>query len=152
MSAMDGGLAFFRVSMLITLSRYETVIICFKWLFIKACSFFYLELSLYIVRSIHVLAGHTTMYRHLCSQAISAFAIKACVLATKLHMLNFLRGLCHDVLWLWPVGTNNAGQKKIFCSPKKKSKSQNNKYNNDFRRVVISNSIPDALCDLHTSK
>ena len=28
----------------------------------------------------------------------------------------------------------------------------NKKYNDDFQKVVISNAIPDALRDLHTSK
>ena len=37
----------------------------------------------------HNSARWLTMYGHQCSQAIPAFAIKACVLATKSHMLNF---------------------------------------------------------------
>ena len=66
---------------------------------------------------------------HQWSQAISAFAVKACVLATKSNMLNFCEGmwgLCWDMLWLWPVGADNAGRKKIFCL-----KAQNQKYNYD---------------------
>ena len=96
-----------------------------------------------------------TMYEHQCSQAIPTFATKACELATKSHMLNFcegLRGLCRDMLWLWPMETNNAGHKKDFLSSEKKSKAKNKKYNDYFRKVVIFNQIPDALHDLHASK
>ena len=35
---------------------------------------------------------------------------------------------------------------------KTKSKTKGPFYNNNFRNVVIHNSIPDALLDLHTSK
>ena len=48
--------------------------------------------------------------------------------ATKSDMLNFckgLRGLCRDMLWLWPIKTDNAGHKKIFCRSIKKSKAKN---------------------------
>ena len=48
--------------------------------------------------------------------------------------------------------TDNAGHKKIFCSPKERAMLKTKKYNNDFRKVVISNAIPDAQRDLHTSK
>ena len=40
---------------------------------------------------------------------------------------------------------------KIFCPPKKWAK-QKTKKNNDFRKVIISDQIPDALRDLHASK
>ena len=48
--------------------------------------------------------------------------------------------------------TENAVYRKDFLSFKKKSKTKNQFYNNHFRKVVIFNSIPDALHDLHTSK
>ena len=41
---------------------------------------------------------------------------------------------------------------KDFLSSEKKSNAKNIKYNNDFRKVVIPNQIPDALCNLRTSK
>ena len=42
---------------------------------------------------------------------------------------------------------------KIFSAVrKKKSKTMEQFYNNDFQNVVVSNSIPDALSDLHSSK
>ena len=94
------------------------------------------------VSKMHNNARCLTMYDHQWSQTIPAFATKACELATKSHMLNFcegLRGLCRDMLWLWSIKTNNTGQKKIFCPPKKKSKAENKKYNDDFRKVVIFN-------------
>ena len=75
-----------------------------------------------------------------CSEAIPAFA-------TKSHMLSF----CRDMLSLWPIETDKPGHKTDFLSSEKKSKV-NKKYNDDFQIVVISNSIPDALHDLHTSK
>ena len=71
-----------------------------------------------------------TMYKHQWSQSIPAFAIKACELATKSHMLNFcerLRGLCGDMLWLWSIETNNARNRKDFLSSEKKSKAKNKK-------------------------
>ena len=66
------------------------------------------------------------MYGHQWSQAITAFATKACDLAKKSHMLNFCEGLCCDMLWLWSIETNNARKKKIF-SPPKKSKAKKQK-------------------------
>ena len=42
----------------------------------------------------------------------------------KITHVELLRGLCRDMLWLWPVDTYNAGQKEIFCPQKKKSKAQ----------------------------
>ena len=63
------------------------------------------------------------MYGHQWSQAIIAFATKACELATKSHMLNFCEGLCPDMLWLWSIETNNARKKK-FLSSRKKEQSQ----------------------------
>ena len=85
------------------------------------------------------------MYGHQCSQVIPAFA-------AKLHKLNFcegMRGLRRDMLWLWPVGTDNAEHKKDFLFSEKKARLKKNNY---FRKVVIFNSIPDALRDSHTSK
>ena len=86
-----------------------------------------------------------SMYGHQWSQAITAFTIKTCLLATKLHMLNFcerMQGLCRDILWLWPMGTDNAEHKKIFCFSKRKSKAKIWKCNNGFRKVDILKLIP----------
>ena len=88
------------------------------------------------------------MYGHHCSQAISAFAIKACVLATKSHALKFCEATIYCDMWE-PIMQDTKG----FFPPKKKSKAQSKKIqHNDFRKVLISNSIPDALRDLHTFK
>ena len=93
---------------------------------------------------------------HQCSQSIPALATKSCELVTQSHMFNFcegLRGLCRDMPWLWSIETNNAKHKFFFVFRKKKSRTKKNKkYNNDFRKVVIFNWIPDALHDLHVSK
>ena len=92
-----------------------------------------------------------SMYEHHCSQAISAFATKACVVATKSHMLNFCEvcaAMCCDCdLWK-PI----MQETKRFSVLRKKSKAQNKNSNRDFRKVVVSGSIPDGLRDLHTSK
>ena len=74
----------------------------------------------------HNSAQCLTMYGHQWSQAITAFATKPCELATKLHMLNFckgLRGICRDMLWLWPIETNNARHNKYFLSFGKKEQN-----------------------------
>ena len=63
------------------------------------------------------------MYGHQRSQAITAFATKACELATKSHVLNFCEGLCRDMLWLWYIETKNA-RKEDFLSSEKKSKAK----------------------------
>ena len=71
-----------------------------------------------------------TMYVHQWTQTITAFATKACKVATKLHMFNFcecLQGLCRDMLRLWSIEINNARKKKIFCLPKKNEQSRKQK-------------------------
>ena len=46
----------------------------------------------------------------------------------KVTHVELLQNLCRDMLWLWPVGTDNEGNKKILFSEKKsKSKAQNKK-------------------------
>ena len=58
------------------------------------------------------------------------------------RVLNFckgLRGLCRDMLWLWPIETENAGHKKDFRTSEKESKAKNKIDYNDFPKVVISN-------------
>ena len=45
----------------------------------------------------------------------------------KVAHVELLRGLCRCMLWLWPVGTVNAGHKKIFCPPKKIERSSKQK-------------------------
>ena len=59
--------------------------------------------------------------------------MKACVLATKLHMLSFCEA----------CGAITQDTKRFSVLSKKKSKAQNN----DFQKVVISNLISDALRD-----
>ena len=86
---------------------------------------------------------------------IPTFAIKACMLTWKSHMLNFsegVRDLSHDMLWLQPIETNNTESRKIFCFLEKKSKNKEQPYNNDVQKVVVYNSVLDAFCNLHTSK
>ena len=99
-----------------------------------------------------MLAGRTTALDALrCSQAIPTFAIKTCVLAKKSHMFNICEAcaaMCCDCD-LWEPITQD---KRDFLSFKKKSQGQNKKYNNNFRKVVISRAIPDALRYLDTSK
>ena len=76
------------------------------------------------------------IYGHQCSQTIPAFATKAWVLASKLHMFNFsekLWDLRRNALWLRPMGTENAEYKNVFCLRKEKAKPRNN----DFWKVVI---------------
>ena len=70
----------------------------------------------------------------------------------KVTHVELLRGLCRDMLCLWSIETNNAKNQKIFCPPKKRAKLNARKYNDDFRKVVISDYIPNALRDLHASK
>ena len=41
---------------------------------------------------------------------------------------------------------------QIFCLARKKSKGEEQFYIDDFRKVIIYNSIPDALRDLHAYK
>ena len=66
-----------------------------------------------------------SIYRHQCSQAVPAFATKACVLATKSHMLNFCEACvaicCECDLWQ-PIM-----QVTKRFSVRKKSKTQNKK-------------------------
>ena len=50
---------------------------------------------------------------------------------------------------LWEPITQDT--EKIFCPPKEMSKAQTKKKHN-FWKVVISNSIPDELRNLHTSR
>ena len=64
------------------------------------------------------------MYGHQCSQAISDFAIKACVLATKLHMLRFYKA-CAVICCgcnLWEPITQDTKRSSVLR--KKKSKAQ----------------------------
>ena len=86
---------------------------CYQWLDNK-------------VPQLHAMQSEPLDYYIITSQAIPAFVIKACVLATKSHLLNFcegLRGLCCDMLWLWPIATNNARNKKRFSVLQKKEQS-----------------------------
>ena len=49
--------------------------------------------------------------------------------------------LCCEFDLRKPITQN---MKKIFCSPKEESKAKDKKYSNDFRKVVISNQIPNS--------
>ena len=75
---------------------------------------------------------------------------KACVLASKYHMLNFCETCAAIWCDLWKPKTQDT--KWFSVLQKKRVKLKTKKYNNDFRKVVIFNSILDALRKLHTSK
>ena len=80
------------------------------------------------------------MYGHQWSQSIPVFATKACELATKLHMLNFcegLRGLCRDMLWLWPIETNNPKNNKNVLFSQKKAKPKTKKITTTFGKSLF---------------
>ena len=68
----------------------------------------------------------------------------------KIAHVEFLRDLCRNMLWL--VKTDHAGHKEIFCPPKKRAKLETKQHGNNFWKVVISNSLLNALRNLHTSK
>ena len=56
------------------------------------------------------------------------------------NMLNFyksLRGLCRDMLWLWPIETDNAGYKKYFLSSKKKTKLKRKNIPTTFGKLLF---------------
>ena len=92
-----------------------------------------------------------SMYENQCSQAIAAFTIKAWVLATESHMLNYCEvcaAICFDCD-LWEPIVQDTKRFSVF---QKRSKVKNKKKSNHFRKVAISSSIPDALCNLHTSE
>ena len=76
-------------------------------------------------------------------------------LRARIKVYNFsegAQGLYHHMLWLRPMETENAEYRKVFCLSEKKSKGEEQFYNDDFRKVIIYNSIPDALRDLHVYK
>ena len=98
------------------------------------------------VNRTHNSARCLAMYGHHCSQTISAFAIKACMLATKSHMLNFFEA-CDCNHWQ-PIMQDT----KRFSVLRKKKEQRSKQKINNFRKVVVSNSIPHVLRDLHTSK
>ena len=90
--------------------------------------------------------------RHQYSQTITAFATKACVLATKSGMFNFCEAcaaICCESN-LWKLRTQYT--ESIFCPSEKKTKTKELFYDNDFRKVFVYNSTPDALHDLDTSE
>ena len=84
-----------------------------------------------------------------------SFCKKACLFATKLHILNF----CEDVRGYvagYAVTEINGNRKrsipKNFWSSGKAELDYEIVCNNNVQKVVVSDSIPDALRDLHTSK
>ena len=102
------------------------------------------------VNRTHNNARCLSIHGHQCPKLIPAFAVKACLLETKSHMLNFCEAsaaICCDCD-MWEPITQDTNRFSVFR--KKSSKAQNKKH--DFRKVVIFNSIPDALRDLHTSR
>ena len=101
------------------------------------------------VSSMHNCTRCLSMYGLHCSQAILAFAIKTCALATKSHMLNFCEACAAICCDLWKPITQDTEYFSFFR--KKEISLKQKKYNGDFRKVVISNSTPGALRDLHTS-
>ena len=74
----------------------------------------------------------------------------------KIAHVEFLRGDTRLVRGYAVTATHGnrerSRQKKIFVFWKKTSKTKEKFYNNDFRKIVIYNSIPDALRDLHASE
>ena len=75
------------------------------------------------VNRTHNSARCLAMYGHHCSQTISAFAIKACMLATKSHMLNFFEA-CDCNHWQ-PIMQDT--KRFSVLQKKKKSNAQNKK-------------------------
>ena len=96
-------------------------------------------LVLRMISTVFKPAFHTcvSMYGHQCSQAITAFATKACEVATKLHFCEGLRSLCRDMLWLWSIETSNARNKEDFCPPKTKSKAKNKEITTTFGKSLF---------------
>ena len=78
--------------------------------------------------SIHVLAGRTKALdafrcmdtnAHKQSQPLQQKAASS----QKVAHVALLRGLCRDMLWLWPIETDNARHKKDFLSSEEKEQS-----------------------------
>ena len=91
------------------------------------------------------------IHKYHCSQAIPAFATKACALASKWHLLKISEGMRYAVTATYGNWERKI-QKKFRTFEKKESKTKEQFYNNDFRKVIFSNAIPYALHDLPTSK
>ena len=96
----------------------------FKVILIKYLSDLLVTNLLLRLVSIHVSAGRTTALDvrtplltsnpSLCNKSLRARNIE--------HISNFCDGLgslCRDMLWLWPIETDNANHKKIFLSSEK---------------------------------
>ena len=68
----------------------------------------------------------------------TAFATKACELATKSHVLNFLRGLVRPVpRYAVTVIYRTQETKKIFCLPKKRAKPKTKKITTTFGKSLF---------------
>ena len=79
------------------------------------------------VSKTHSSAQCLPIYGHHCSQTNPPVATQACVLTSKLHMLNLFGGCeacasMHCDCDLWDPRTKDT--KDIFCPPEKKSKTQ----------------------------
>ena len=123
-------------------------------LYLRCGNDMFLRLVYTCVSKTHNSTRYLSMYGHHFSQAIPAFTIKACELATKSHMFNFCKtcaAICCDCD-LWEPITKETKRFSVLRKKEQEQSSKQKKYNSDFRKVVISNSIPDALRDLHTSK
>ena len=55
----------------------------------------------------------------------------------KVAHAELLQGLCCDMLWLWPVRTNNAGYKNIFCPPKNRAKHRTKNITTTFGKSLF---------------
>ena len=77
---------------------------------------------------------------------------KTCVFASKSHMLSFCEACAAMRCGCNLCKPRTQYTKNIFWPPEERSKTEEQFYNDDFRKVVIYNSISDALRDLHTSE
>ena len=103
----------------------------------------------------HKSARYLSTYTHQCSQSISALQQKPACSQKSCTCWTFVSGckacatICCDCDLCKP---KTQYTENIFCLADKKSKTKELFWKNSFRKVVISNLISDALCDLHTSE
>ena len=105
--------------------------------------------------SIHVLAGGTAALdagRYIGNNAHKQSRLShqkcACVQQNR-ACWTFARGCCYCNLW---KPRTQYTESMFIPSGKKKNKTKELFYNNNFRKFIIYNSTPDALHDLHTSE
>ena len=108
----------------------------------------------WVIRT-HNRARCLSMYGHQCSQAIPAFTIKACLASNQVAHVELLRGYARPVpqyAVTVTYGNHPHKKQKRFSVLRKKRAKPKKKSNDHFRKVFISNSISDALCNSHTSR